>query len=253
MKLYGLIGKSLTHSFSKKYFTEKFKTLELEDHGYELFPISSIEDLLVLIKENPSLRGLNVTIPYKTEVIPYLSALNDEAEKVGAVNTIKIIGADSSKKLIGYNTDVYGFRQSIKPFLEGHHEKALILGNGGASKAVAYTLTQFGIKCFFVGRNKTEGINFTYEELTDNIIKACKLIINCTPVGTFPNINDAPDLPYEAITTDHLCYDLVYNPEETEFIKRSKALGAQTVNGLSMLHLQAEKAWEIWSAGGNDV
>jgi shikimate dehydrogenase len=252
MKQYGLIGYLLSHSFSKKYFTEKFEKENIADCEYNLFPIENINLLPQLIKDNPTLCGLNVTIPYKESVIPFLDELDETAKAVGAVNCIKIVSSTEYQvpRLIGYNTDVYGFRQSIKPFLEIQHERALILGTGGASKAVAYVLKNIGIDCYFVSRVKKQEFgdkSFTYEELNENIIKAFKLIVNCSPIGTYPNVNNAPDIPYQFISPSHLLYDLVYNPPETEFLKRGKANGASAVNGLSMLQQQAEEAWNVWN------
>lgn len=262
-KTYGLIGYPLSHSFSKKYFTEKFEKEHIRDCEYNLYPIEDIGQFPKLIENNPSISGLNVTIPYKESVIPFLDELDETAKAVGAVNCIKIVTPDSkiqnpkSQILIGYNTDVFGFRQSIKPFLEIQHERALILGTGGASKAVAYVLKEIGIECFFVSRckeqdkrikNQAPGAKtFLYEELTDYIISSFKLIVNTTPVGMYPNINVAPEIPYQSLLPSHLLYDLVYNPTETEFLKRGKLQGASTVNGLSMLHQQAEEAWRIWN------
>lgn len=270
MKQYGLLGYPLSHSFSKKYFTEKFEKEKINDCEYNLFPIEKIELLPQLIKEQTSLCGLNVTIPYKESIISFLNELDETAKTVGAVNCIKILsqtnvtpsmshrafcdGADISRcegqKLIGFNTDVFGFRQSIKPFLESHHERALILGTGGAAKAFQFVLSQIGIDCYFVTRNKSKVKGqkvFDYHELNEYIIDSFKLIINCSPVGMFPNINEAPQLPYHFITSSHLLYDLNYNPAETEFLKRGKSHGASIVNGLSMLHQQAEEAWRIWN------
>ena len=254
-RLFGLIGKTLTHSFSKNYFTEKFLKENIPNCEYNLYPLENINQFLQLILNNPTLEGLSVTIPYKESIINYLDVLDETARKVGAVNCIKINHLSSGRnELVGYNTDVFGFRQSIKPFLESQHERALILGTGGASKAVAYVLNEIGIDCFFVTRNKKENhdtINtnhlFDYSDITENIMKAFKLIVNTSPVGMFPTVNEAPKLPYEFITSSHLLYDLVYNPLETEFIKRGKQYGASTVNGLSMLYQQAEEAWRIWS------
>jgi shikimate dehydrogenase len=253
MKQYGLIGYPLSHSFSKKYFTEKFEKENIAGCEYNLFPIENINLLPQLILDNPTLFGLNVTIPYKESVIPFLDELDETAKAVGAVNCIEIKSHPSSpkgKRLVGYNTDVYGFRQSIKPFLEIQHERALILGTGGASKAVAFVLKNIGIDCYFVSREKKQESSdktFTYVELNENIINAFKLIVNCSPIGTYPNINDAPDIPYQFISPSHLLYDLVYNPPETEFLKRGKAKGASAVNGLSMLQQQAEEAWNVWN------
>lgn len=245
-KSYGLIGYPLSHSFSKKYFTEKFEKENIMDCEFNAFAIEKIEMLPQLIKDNPTLKGLSVTIPYKESVIAFLDELDETAKIIGAVNCIKI----SSGKLIGYNTDAFGFKQSIKPFLESHHERALILGTGGASKAVEYVLSEIGIDCHFVTRDKSKVKSqkmFEYDEVNENMINAFKLIVNASPIGMFPNVNTAPKIPYEFISSSHLLYDLVYNPAETEFLKRGKAKGAATVNGLSMLHQQAEEAWRIWN------
>lgn len=253
---YGLIGYPLSHSFSKKYFTEKFENEQLSDHEYHLFPIEKMEELPDLIKKHPTLKGLNVTIPYKESVLPFLNELDETAKEIGAVNCIRMIEDETQptgKKLIGYNTDAFGFRQSIKPFLETHHERALILGTGGASKAVHHVLKTIGIDCYFVTRTKIidnqliTKKEFSYEELNDYVMSAFKLIVNTTPVGMYPNVADAPAIPYELLTPTHLLYDLVYNPLETEFLKRGKKAGASTINGLTMLHQQAEEAWRIWN------
>ncbi len=251
---FGLIGLPLSHSFSKNYFTEKFHKENIPNCEYNLYPLENINQLQSLIAETPNLCGLNVTIPYKETVIPLLHELDVTAKAVGAVNCIKV--NSSSQQLIGYNTDVFGFKQSIKPFLETQHERALILGTGGAAKAVAYVLKDIGIDYYFVKRSnslvsKTEQqLNnvFTYQELTEYIINSFKLIINTTPVGMYPNIGNSPEIPYQFISTSHLLYDLVYNPIETEFLKKAKYQGASAVNGLSMLHQQAEAAWRIWNS-----
>jgi shikimate dehydrogenase len=251
MKLFGLIGYPLSHSFSKKYFTEKFEKENIADCEYQLFPIEQIDLFPQLIKDNNTICGLNVTIPYKESVIPFIDELDETAKAVGAVNCIKIQQlSTNNQQLIGFNTDVFGFRQSIKPFLETHHERALIIGTGGASKAVAYVLNEIGIDCYFVTRQKSVDSSlktFSYAELNGNVINAFKLIVNTSPVGMFPNVNDAPEIPYQYITSSHLLYDLVYNPIETEFLKRGKLHGASVVNGLSMLHQQAEEAWKVWN------
>lgn len=252
MRGFGLIGFPLTHSFSEKYFSEKFLRENISDVSYKLFPIDSIEKLPELISANPNLAGLNVTVPYKEKVIPFLDELDETAKAVGAVNTIHFVTlSDSRRATKGFNTDVHGFRQSIKPFLTSAHERALILGTGGASKAVEYVLKQIGVDCIFVSREKKSipgKTILTYDELNSYVIDSCKLIINCSPVGTFPNVNEYPKLPYESISKEHLLYDLVYNPAETEFLKKGKANGAETMNGLDMLKMQAEKAWEIWNS-----
>lgn len=259
MRLYGLIGFPLSHSFSEKYFTEKFRAENIADATYRLFPLERIEDLPALIAAHPGLRGLNVTIPYKEAVLPYLDKLDETAKAVGAVNTILVSKNPEPGTrnffLAGYNTDVHGFRQSLKPFLTSQHERALILGTGGASKAVEYVLKQIGVECIFVSRKKKAIAGktvLTYEELNPYVISACKLIVNTTPLGMFPNVGEFPPLPYASLTPAHLLYDLVYNPAETEFLKRGKQYGAQTMNGMDMLKMQAEKAWVIWSLGFND-
>lgn len=241
----GLIGKSLSHSFSKQYFENKFKELGLEDYGYSLFELSSINELPDFIK-NSNLDGFNVTIPYKESILPFLDELDESAEKIRAVNTVKLISKGDSKILKGYNTDTYGFGQSIKPFLKNTHERALILGTGGASKAVNFVLNNLGIETNFVSRDPEEN-QLKYSEINEYVLKYHKLIINTTPLGMFPNSKSFPDLPYKLINKSHMMIDLVYNPEETEFMKKGKKEGAITINGLSMLQHQAEKAWEIWN------
>lgn len=246
-KKYGLIGYPLSHSFSKEYFSEKFKKENINGCTYELYPLVSIDQLPGFIEKEKDLKGLNVTIPYKESVIPFITELDETAKSVGAVNCIKI----ENGILKGFNTDVFGFRQSIKPFLESRHERALILGTGGASKAVHYVLKEIGIDCYFVTRDKSRFNSdkaFEYSELNEYILNAFKLIVNTTPLGMFPETGGFPDLPYQYISSAHLLYDLVYNPAETEFMKRGKAQGASVVNGLSMLKQQAEEAWRIWEA-----
>ncbi len=242
-KLFGLLGKSLKHSFSKRYFSEKFTNHNLTSHSYQNFEIDQIEDLPSIISSNPNLIGLNVTIPYKSAIIPYLDEMDPKAEKIGAINTIRI----EKNKLIGYNTDYHGFKTSLTQFLNSNINSALILGTGGASKAIATVLNDLSIPFNYVTRLKKENSQYEYQELTDKIIRENQLIINCTPLGTFPNINEYPNIPFEHITSKHFLYDLVYNPEETIFLKHGKSAGAATINGLSMLELQAEKAWEIWN------
>ncbi|GAB3714887.1 shikimate dehydrogenase [Spirosoma flavus] len=245
MNRYGLIGYPLTHSFSQRYFTEKFTREGISDSRYDLFElpdIAALPDLLDL----PNLRGLNVTIPHKQNVVPYLDRLDASAEKIGAVNVIKL-EADGSKT--GYNSDYYGFRQSLTDWLDslGRHLsglQALVLGTGGASKAVTVALADLGITYRFVSRTKRAN-QFTYDELAD-VVNSYQLIINGSPIGTYPKIDDAPALPYEKLSERHLLYDLVYNPSETRFMQLGRAQGAAVYNGLRMLELQAEKAWEIW-------
>ena len=208
------------------------------------FDLKSIVELDEIIKNTANLKGLNVTIPYKEAVMPMLDDLNKRARKIGAVNTIRIT---RYQKLIGYNTDYYGFKNSIKPHLKKHHKHALILGTGGASKAIAYALKKLKIDYDYVSRSHKEGVKFMYSDLTDEIISSYTIIINCTPIGTFPDINKCPDIPYDAITEKHILYDLIYNPEHTKFLSCGDLKGATTINGLEMLRLQAEKSWEIWN------
>lgn len=242
MKRYGLIGYPLTHSFSEKYFSEKFIREEIEDCSYELFPLENIEDVRLLFEVNKDLEGLNVTIPYKETVIQYLDDLDEVAEKIGAVNCIKI---DEIQK-IGYNTDHAGFRDSIKHLIKKHHHKALILGTGGSSKAIAFALKEIGLDFKYVSRTKKEN-QFIYEDLNKSIIEEYPVIINCSPVGMFPHINTCPHIPYEFLSKHNLLFDLIYNPEKTMFMEKGQQHGAVIKNGLEMLKLQAEYAWDIWN------
>ena len=245
MQKYGLVGYPLKHSFSIGYFNEKFSSEKIEAE-YINFDIPDINNFPEIIQANPNLHGLNVTIPYKEKVIPYLDELDKQTAAIGAVNVIKIIRNKGGKpKLIGYNSDIIGFTQSIQPLLQSHHKKALILGTGGASKAVFHGLKNLGIEAKFVSRTARFGM-LTYEELNAEIIKEYTVIVNCTPVGMYPKVDACPDIPYEAITSEHLLYDLLYNPNITLFMKKGEAKGAVTKNGLEMLLLQAFAAWEIW-------
>ncbi len=249
MKIYGLIGYPLEHSFSKKFFTEKFENENICDCSYRNFSLKDISDFPSLMRNTTGLSGLNVTIPYKEKILSFLNELDPVAEATGAVNTIKITGQDNDKYLKGFNTDVYGFRESLMPILDpSHHKSALILGTGGASKAVSYVLQSLGIGALFVSRSKKRGVVINYEMLTPEIVASHKLIINTTPLGTFPDTDGFPDIPYEAVSSGHILFDLVYNPPVTVFLSRGKENGAITVNGLEMLKLQAEKAWEIWTS-----
>ncbi|WP_299123925.1 shikimate dehydrogenase [uncultured Winogradskyella sp.] len=240
---FGLVGRDISYSFSRGYFADKFKEENLA-HSYVNFDLQSIDELEDIIKNTSNLKGLNVTIPYKEEVMPILNSLNKKAKKIGAVNTIRIT---SSKKLIGYNTDFYGFKNSIQPHLKKYHKRALILGTGGASKAIAYALKKLKIEYNYVSRSKKKGVAYLYSDLTNEIVSAHSIIINCTPIGTFPKINECPDIPYDAITKKHILYDLIYNPEKTKFLNNGELKGATIINGLEMLKLQAEKSWEIWN------
>lgn len=248
METYGLIGFPLKHSFSARFFSEKFARENI-DAEYLNFEIEDITELRRVILFNPSLRGLNVTIPYKEQVIPFLHSLSPEAEEIGAVNVIRVArqpGEMYNYHLTGYNTDYIGFRESLRPLLRNEiHTDALILGTGGASKAVAQALKDLQITYRFVSRTPAEG-RHSYDELTSEIINTHKLIVNASPVGTFPQIEQCPAIPYEALSPNHLLYDLVYNPTETLFLRKGKAMGATTHNGKEMLELQAEAAWKIW-------
>lgn len=239
---FGLVGKNISYSFSKGYFTDKFQKLNLIDYSYENLDIQNIDEFPIYIKQNKTFSGLNVTIPYKEAIIPFLDKLSKKATEIGAVNTIKIT---KSGKLKGYNTDYLGFKKSIEPLLNKHHQKALILGTGGASKAVVYALKQLGISCVYVSRNAF-GEAIGYNQLNKNTFNEFQIIINCTPVGTYPNTNSFPDIPYEYFTKNHIAFDLIYNPSETMFLKKAKDQGAIIKNGFEMLSLQAEKSWDIW-------
>ena len=245
MQKYGLIGYPLKHSFSISYFNEKFQS-EGIDAEYVNFEIPSINDLPGIIKGNPNLQGFNVTIPYKEKVISYLDEIDKTAIPIGAINVVKVIRQKGKVKLIGYNSDVIGFTRSIEPLLESHHKKALILGTGGAAKAVYHGLKSLGVESVYVTR-QTRPDMLTYEELTPEIIAEHTIIVNCTPVGMYPQVDFCPNIPYEYLTPNHLLYDLLYNPDTTLFMKKGAAKGAVVKNGLEMLLLQAFAAWEIWN------
>ncbi|MDM1407094.1 shikimate dehydrogenase [Myroides sp. DF42-4-2] len=240
---YGLIGKDITYSFSQNYFSAKFKQLGLTDSVYSNFDLAKISQFSDLLEQQDNLKGLNVTIPYKQAIIPYLDSLSKKARQIGAVNTIRIT---KKNKLKGYNTDWYGFYHSLKPLLKKQHTHALILGTGGASKAVEFALKKLGITYKFVSRTKQDN-EFTYEDLNQEILTQYSLIINTTPLGTFPQVEDKPAIPYEFLTDQHLVYDLIYNPEKTAFLRLAEAQKATIKNGGEMLALQAEKAYKIWS------
>jgi len=243
MSKFGLIGKDIEFSFSKAYFTNKFESEELP-HTYQNFDIESIDNFIDIIKDVKDLKGLNVTIPYKETIIPFLDKIDKKAKEISAVNTIKIT---KNGTLIGYNTDYYGFKKSIEPYLKKNHKKALILGTGGASKAIAYTFKRLGIEYNYVSRTASNTATYTYETLSKEIIESHNIIVNCTPLGTYPETNVCTPIPYDAITKSHLLFDLIYNPEETKFLTIGKLKGATICNGLEMLKLQADKAWEIWN------
>lgn len=243
MRLYGLVGFPLGHSFSERYFADKFRKEGIADAVYHNFPLEKVTDLENLLSQNPSLSGFNVTIPYKEAVIPYLTSVNDEAARIGAVNCVKVTNGG----LIGYNTDATGFRASLLESLDGRRpSSALILGTGGASKAVAYVLGQLGITYRFVSRTAAED-RISYSQLTGDIISGSHLIINTTPLGTFPKTDECPPIHYDAIGPEHLLFDLVYNPPQTKFMALGQSNGAKTVNGYRMLVGQAEEAWRIWN------
>ncbi|MCL7753005.1 shikimate dehydrogenase [Polaribacter sp. Z022] len=244
-KVFGLLGKNIEYSFSRGYFTEKFEKLDLENHKYVNFDLQNIEEFPSVIEEGGTfLGGINVTIPYKEDVMQYLDKLDKTAKEIGAVNTIKFTKKGNLK---GYNSDVVGFEKSIFPFIKKHHKRALILGTGGASKAIAYALKKNNIKFKFVSRNPNGKKEISYQDLTKDVIKKYHIIINSTPVGTSPNVEKSPDIPYQFLTDKHLLYDLIYNPEITTFLSKGKEQGATIKNGYEMLQLQAEESWRIWN------
>lgn len=249
MKTYGLIGYRLGYSFSKGFFTEKFEKENLSEHEYVNFELDTIDEFPAIFKANDHIAGLNCTIPYKQQIMPFLDEIDAEAAEVGAINTVKIIHSSEGIKLKGFNTDIYGFENSLKPMLTGKHTKALILGTGGASKAIKHILTKLGLS--FVSASIEEQLyenEIRYEQIDESLLRECLVVINATPLGTFPKVDNCANIPYEFIGSDHVLFDLVYNPEETLFMKKGKAQGAAVKNGLEMLHLQALKAWEIWNA-----
>lgn len=246
MKTYGLIGYPLSHSFSKKYFTEKFQNEGITDHQYELFPIADIKSLPDLLNDHPSLCGLNVTIPHKVNVLCYLNEVDEAAEKIGAVNCISIKYFEGETYLKGFNTDAYGFEESLKPLIRPQHNKALVFGDGGAAKAVKYVLEKLNIQYQVVVRTAAPGA-ILYSEITPEILTSHQLLINTTPLGMSPNIDTFPEIDYSLVGPGHLAYDLVYNPLETAFLAKAAERGAAVKNGLEMLYKQAEKAWTIWN------
>ena len=245
-KIYGLIGYPLTHSFSQNYFNQKFRNENI-DAEYVNFEIPDIGDLMEVISENPNLHGLNVTIPYKEQVIPYLDEIDEDAAQIGAVNVIKFIRNKNSVIFKGYNSDIIGFCDSIAPLLTPNRNKALILGTGGAAKAVYHGLKKLGVEPIYVSRNKQEGM-LTYGELINDIMAEYKVIVNTTPLGMYPRMDECPNIPYQCLTKEHLCYDLLYNPDVTLFMKRAEENGAEVKNGLEMLLLQAFAGWNIWNS-----
>ena len=248
MSLYGLIGYPLEHSFSPAYFAEKFSREKI-DAEYRLFPLASLREFPGLLERYPDLKGLNVTIPYKQKILPFLSQVNQQAQSIGAVNTIAWSHENDPIQTIGFNTDVYGFEQALVPLLESHHRKALILGTGGSSNTVAFVLRQLGIQWMKVSRNASPDSEkiIGYSDVTGPMLQEYHLIINTTPVGMFPGVDEKPDLPYHAIGQDHLLFDLIYNPPVTAFLKEGEKRGAAIKNGYQMLCLQAERSWELWN------
>jgi shikimate dehydrogenase len=249
MRQFGLIGYPLSHSFSCGYFTQKFVKENIQDSKYINFSIESIEMLPEIIKGNSGLTGLNVTIPYKQKVIPYLDEIDQTAMKVNAVNTIKIYTDGYGKRILkGYNTDIYGFNSAIAPYLKSEHRNALILGTGGASKAVFYSLMNLGINCKYASRTHSELVFKTYDQLIPDDLKDFQIIVNTTPLGMFPKTDEFPDIPYEGISGNQILFDLIYNPSETMFLSKGKSYGAIIINGYNMLVAQAEESWKIWNS-----
>lgn len=243
-KLFGLLGKNISYSFSRGYFTKKFEKLNLKKYKYVNFDLQKIEDFSGIIEQHQDLKGINVTIPYKQDVIPFLDKLDKTAEEIGAVNTIKFTKRGNLK---GYNSDVVGFENSIIPLLKEHHKKALILGTGGASKAIAYAFKKNKISYKFVSRNPNGKKEVSYDRLTQKVMEKHTIIVNATPLGTFPDIEKYPNIPYQFITKNHILYDLIYNPEVTAFLSKGVENGAVIKNGFEMLELQAEESWRIWN------
>ena len=249
MKTFGLIGHRLGYSFSKNFFTEKFAKENLQEHEYVNFELDSIDEFPGIFNSGKTICGLNCTIPYKQQIMPFLDEIDAEAAQVGAVNTVKITTKDGKRHLKGFNTDIYGFENSLRPMFEEKHKKALILGTGGASKAIKHILNKLKIE--FVSASIEDQLfekEIRYNHIDEQLLKEHLIIIQATPLGTFPNVDACADIPYQYISANHVCFDLVYNPEETLFLKKAKAQGAKTKNGLEMLHLQAIRAWEIWNA-----
>lgn len=252
MIAFGLIGYPLKNTFSVDFFSKKFISLGLSDHVYRNYPIQNINEFTRILSENHDFRGFNVTLPHKQHIIPLLDELSEEALACGAVNCIKATPDHSSGYVLkGFNTDVYGFMESIKPLLIPHQQnKALVLGSGGAAKAVCYALKQLDIPYTMVSRQSKDENTISYHTLNKAVMESCSIIVNCTPLGMFPEMNQCPPIPYEFISPRHLAYDLIYLPEETLFLSNCRKQGATTKNGLEMLHLQAEKSWEIWNNPG---
>ncbi len=248
MRKYGLIGYSLSHSWSKKYFENKFDNENISDAQYELYSINKIDELFTLIFSDKSIKGLNITIPYKEIIIPYLNEFSEEARAIGAVNTLKIEHFEDEVSIKAYNTDVFGFEETIIGKISGSVKTALILGSGGSAKAVAYVLKKHDISYTMVSRLKKGKSIIQYHEISEGSFENYDIIINCTPVGMYPNSGEMPNLPYHKLKPGQILYDLIYNPEKTQFLKEGEKRGCTTINGLKMLHLQAERSWEIWNS-----
>jgi len=247
MRKYGLIGYPLGHSFSKKYFTEKFLKENIQDCSYENYPLENLAGFISLIASEPDLCGLNVTIPYKSEIIRFLDFTEAEAEKIGAVNVIKIRRSRNKISLSGFNSDVTGIKDTLLPFIKDNVRNALILGTGGSSRAVFYVLQKLGLNVNFVSRESKPGI-LTYSDLNPTVLRKTQLIVNTTPLGMFPNTDTMPDINYKDLNRTHILFDLVYNPEVTSFLRKGEEQGCLVISGIKMLHSQAEKAWEIWNS-----
>jgi shikimate dehydrogenase len=243
MRRYGLIGYPLSHSFSQKYFTEKFQREGITSCVYENFPLASIDEFAALLQQQAGLHGLNVTIPYKEKVIPFLHAQSEVVKTIGACNCIRI----ENGELTGHNTDVVGFEESLKPLLQPHHKKALVLGTGGAAKAVHYVLNKLSIDFYEVSRTPATTRQLSYQQVDEAVIQEHEVIINTSPLGMYPNIDECPSLPYQALTSNHYLFDLVYNPAKTLFLQKGEAQGAAIKNGHDMLIIQAEESWRIWN------
>jgi len=246
MRKFGLIGYPLGHSFSKKYFSEKYLRENIRDCVYNNYPITSIAQLPKLISSDPELEGLNVTIPYKTEVIKHLDIIDPEAKEVGAVNVLKIKRSKDKILILGFNSDTYGVREALLPFLSGNLANAIVLGTGGSSKAVCHVLKKINVHYTLISRNKKPGC-LTYSEISPEMLNNTQLIVNTTPLGMYPEISSKPDLKYDLLDEKHILFDLVYNPEITAFLKAGKERGCRILTGLKMLHSQAERSWEIWN------
>ena len=243
-KVFGLLGKNISYSFSRGYFAKKFELLGLNKHEYKNFDIQDIAGFSSIIKDETCLKGINVTIPYKEEVMQYLDIIDDTAKAIGAVNTIKFTKRGNLK---GYNTDVVGFENSISPYFKSHHKFALILGTGGASKAIAYALKKNKIQYKFVSRKPSGKEEISYDDLTKEVLNKYHIIVNCTPIGTSPEIHLSPNIPYQFLSEKHLLFDLIYNPEISAFLAKGKQQGASIKNGFEMLEMQAEESWRIWN------